>query len=156
MILTTHALVGAVIGKNISNPWWIILISLIIHFFFDSFRHGEYFDDRTAIIKNTWWKVSLDLAIGLSIIAFFVFSNNFPGIKIKNILLGVFVSMFPDSLSLLYWTFHWKWLGKIKSFHGWAHHYSKFPKYSKERQWTLRNATNDIIISLIAILLLIL
>jgi hypothetical protein len=156
MILTTHALVGAVIGKNIANPWWIILVSLIIHFFLDTFRHGEYFDDRTAKVRDTWWKVGLDLLVGFSIIGFFIFSNNFSGIKIENILLGVFVSIFPDSLSLFYWTFHWKWLGKIKRFHGWAHRYSKFPKYSPERQWTLRNATNDIIISVIAILAFIL
>lgn len=157
MILTTHALAGAVIGKNIQNPWIIILASLAVHYFLDSFRHGEYFDDRIAKVKDTWWKIALDLGTGFLIIFLIIYFQK-PGLlETKNILLGTFFSILPDFITLMHWTFKRnKILAKIKAFHSWAHHYSKFPKYSKERQWNFRNAANDILISGVAILLLIL
>jgi hypothetical protein len=156
MILATHALTGSVIGKNIHEPWLIVVISLVVHYFLDGFRHGEYFDDRTATIKNTWWKVALDLAIGFSIIFAFIYFKKTGFAEIENILLGTIFSILPDFITLMHWIFKEnKTLAKIKAFHAWAHRYSKFPKYSIERQWTLRNATNDILISAIAIILLI-
>jgi hypothetical protein len=154
MILTTHALVGAAIGKNISNPWLIVIISLVVHFILDGFRHGEYFDSRIACIRNTWWKVALDFSIGGIIIfsTIFIYKDNFE--IIRNILLGSFFSMFPDLLTILYWKFHWKILEKIKNFHAFCHHYDRFPKFGKERQWTLRNAFNDLWLSTLATIIL--
>lgn len=154
MILTTHALVGAVIGKNIQDPWLIITLSLIFHFALDSLRHGEYFDSRIATIKDTAWKVILDLSISGTIILIFLFffSSNFH--TTRNVLMGSFFSMFPDLLTVLFWKFRWNILGKIKKIHELAHRYSRFPAFSPERQWTLRNATNDILISAITILAL--
>ncbi len=156
MILTTHALVGAAIGKNISNPWLVVALSLVVHFVLDGFRHGEYFDSRIAKIRDTWWKVVLDLFIGGGIILFYIFNNYdiLSSSQVFNILLGAFVSMFPDSLTVLYWIFHWKFLEHIKKFHSVAHRYDHFPKFGKERQWTLRNAANDILFSVIAIFIL--
>ncbi len=154
MILATHALVGAAIGKNINNPWVIIALSLVFHFTMDSFRHGEYFDDRVATLKTTWWKVALDLISGLLIILFAIYLQKPNIIQTRNILLGAFSSMFPDLLTVLYWKFHFKFLEKIKKFHAFCHRYDRFPKYGKERQWTLRNAFNDLLFSLIAIILL--
>jgi len=156
MILTTHALTGAVIGKNINNPWIIILASFAVHYFLDSFRHGEYFDDRIAKVKDTWWKVALDLFIGFSIIFLFICFRNLDLLEIRNVLIGTFFSILPDFITLMHWAFKQnKILAKIKAFHSWAHRYSKFPKYSEERKWTFRNAANDILISAAAILLLI-
>ena len=154
MILATHALVGAAIGKNISNPLLIILLSVPIHFFLDTFRHGEYFDSRVATVKDTAWKVLLDLSVGGAImLAYFIGAK--PSFEvIRNMLLGSFVSMLPDLLTMLYWKFHSKWLGKIKKFHTLSHRYDRFPKFSPERQWTIRNAMNDVIFSLIAIILI--
>lgn len=155
MILATHALTGAVIGKYISNPSGIIILSLAVHYTLDSFRHGEYFDDRISNFRNTWWKVTFDIMLGLSIIFSYLYTTNPPWLTIKNIFLGTFFSMFPDLLTVIYWRFrNIKILAKIKLFHAWAHHYTRFPKYSPERQWTLRNAFNDILISLAAIILL--
>jgi hypothetical protein len=155
MILTTHALVGAAIGKNIANPWLIIPIALTSHFILDSIRHGEYFDDRIATIKNTWWKVALDLSLGFFVITTYLFSKNMAEIAAFNIFLGTFFSMLPDSLTLLHWAFSKNQiLAKIKTFHAFCHRYSRFSKYSPERQWTLPNARNDILISLLAILFL--
>lgn len=152
MILTTHAISGAAIGKNIDNVWAIIALSLLMHFVLDSFRHGEYVEsfDKKVAIRNTWWKVGLDLFSGLFIIFVLIFWNSFDFIKTRNILIGSFFSMFPDLLTFLYWKFNFNFLEKIYHFHSWIH---RSPRYSKEREWTFLNARNDILISAIAIIL---
>lgn len=155
MILATHALAGAVIGKNIDSIPLIILASLAIHYAMDGFRHGEYFDDRIAKVKDTWWKVALDLLVGSSIIFLFFYFKNSSYKEMENILIGSFFSILPDFITLMHWTFrNNKILAKIKTFHSWAHRYSRFPKYSKERQWTIGNARNDILFSILTIILL--
>jgi hypothetical protein len=155
MLLATHALTGAVIGKNINNHWLIIIASLIIHYAIDSIRHGEYIDDRVGSFKRDWWNVALDLGTGFFIIFLIIFFQKISSSIIINVSLGVFFSIIPDFVTLMHWTFKGnRILAKIKAFHGWAHRYSKFPKHSKERQWTFRNAVNDIIISCIAIIIL--
>ncbi len=151
MILATHALTGAAIGKNFENLWLIIALSIIMHFVMDSFRHGEYFDSRIAKFKDIYWKTMIDLSIaGIVILSFIIFYNPTHQ-KISHILFGSFFSILPDFFTVLYWKFHWKILKKIKIFHSFCHRYSRFPKFSPERQWTLRNAFNDILISTLAI-----
>lgn len=154
MILTTHALTGAVIGKNVDNVWLIILSAILFHFIFDSLPHGEYIEtiNKKSNIKNTWWKVGLDLSLGLSIIFAFIFWSNFDSIKIRNILIGSFFSMFPDFLTFLYWKFNFKFLEKIYEFNLWIHHI--FFR-SQDRKWNFRNAINDILVCFISILLLV-
>ena len=125
-------------------PWWV-------HFFLDTFRHGEYFDSRTATVKSTAWKVLLDLSVGGSVIlAYFIFTKP-PSLVISNMLIGAFFSMLPDLITVIYWKFHSKLLKRIIRFHMFCHRYTRFPQFSPERQWTLRNATNDILFSLLAI-----
>jgi len=153
MILATHALGGAVIGKNINNIWLIILSAILMHFIFDSFRHGEYLQtiNKKSTIGNTWWKIGLDLCSGLLIIFAFILWKD-PGLmKIRNILTGAFFSMFPDLLTFLYWKFNLKFLEKIYLFHSWVHQNHPRPE---EREWNFRNTRNDIMISLISITLL--
>ena len=153
MIFVTHALVGAAIGSKINNPWIIIPVVLAVHYLMDGFRHGEYIDDRKDNVKNTWWKISIDLSFGLLIIFSFIYFKYSDPKIIFNILLGSFFSMFPDLLTLIYfWRKDLKIINKIKQFHSFAHRYTKFPKYSAERQWTLRNATCDIAISVLALI----
>jgi hypothetical protein len=150
MVLTTHALVGAVIGKNIQNPWIIIILSLAFHYILDAVRHGEYvetFDSKVAF-KNTWWKVAVDFAVGLAIILFVIYFNNFDAITVRNIFIGMFFSMFPDSLTLIYWKTHWKFFEKLYKFHSWCH---RLPRLSPERKWKLNNEIYEIAISLSAI-----
>ena len=154
MILATHALTGAVIGKNIESPAIIIILSLAIHFIMDGLRHGEYFDSRVATIKDTWWKVALDLSAGLLLILSAIFFQKLNSTQTIHVLLGAFSSMFPDLLTILYWKLHFPLLGKIKKFHSLCHRYDRFPQYSPERLWTLRNSLNDIAISLSVIILL--
>ncbi len=148
MILTTHALVGAAIGKNFGNPWIIIILSLAIHYTMDSFRHGEYLD-RQSTLANTWWKVALDLFSGLAIVGLFIIFEKPDSAKTFSILLGSFFSMLPDLLTVLYWKVKMKIFEKLFHFHAWVH---KYPPFSEKRLWTLRNAVNDIIFSAIAII----
>lgn len=150
MILATHALVGAAIGEKIQNPWLIVIFSLAMHFVLDAFRHGEYLNQKSTI-KNTAQKVALDLSAGLIIIIFYILIKHPGHTTITNILLGAFISVFPDSLTFLYWQAGVKFLKKPFEFHTWLH---KYPPLSPERAWTFRNAANDIIISFIAIIIL--
>lgn len=154
MILTTHTLAGAAIGKNVNNVWLVIILSLIVHFILDSFRHGEYFDDRKATVRKIWWKIAIDLGISFLIIYFSTIAAEIPPQTVKFIVIGAFFSLLPDATTLINYLSKGKFFKRIKKFHAWAHRYSRFPKYSPERKWTFRNAINDIIISIIAIIIL--
>jgi hypothetical protein len=145
MILTTHALVGAAIGKNFNNPLVIIPTALAAHFILDSFAHGEYLDKDKETIREISLKVTTDLIIGFSIILFLI-SLDFATLNLPNIFLGTFFGMFPDLLTLIYWKFpRNKILVKIKDLHEFAHRHNS-------RYWTLKNARNDVIASILAII----
>lgn len=155
MISTTHLLIGAALGKNISNPWIIAAVAIPLHFVFDHFRHGEYVEssDKKTSVKNVWWKSTSDLFLGIAIIFAIAYYMHFSSAIIKSIAVGMFFSIMPDLLSVLYWKFHWPFLGKIHDFHAWCH---KYPPLAKERKWNLRNSRNDILFSILAIILLVL
>ncbi len=150
MILTTHALTGAVIGKNISNVWLVAILSFLSHFIFDRFRHGEYLNRKS--FNGAFWKTALDLAVGFSIIGAIVYFSNLSSTEIRNIFIGSFFSILPDGLTLIYWKSKIKILAPFYQFHTWVH---KYPLEAPERKWNLKNATNDIIISLIALTVLV-
>jgi hypothetical protein len=155
MTLVTHELVGAAIGAKIHNPWLIIIFSLAMHFVLDTFQHGEYaesFDSKVAF-KNTWWKVALDFFAGIIVIIVYLLIKRPDVFAIKNIFIGVFFSIIPDFITLIYWKYRSAFLKKYYAFHSKFLH-SCLPG-SKERLWNFRNAINDIIISAIAIGLLI-
>ncbi|MEI7890806.1 MAG: hypothetical protein WCI36_02455 [bacterium] len=151
MILTTHALVGAAIGKYVSNPFWQILILIPLHYTLDVFRHGEYLNKKSTF-RDTTWKVTLDLLVAATIILLAIFLKKFNQSIAISIMSGAFISMFPDLLTVLYWKLNFKFLKKIYQFHQFVH--KRFTDGSPERAWTLRNAANDIIFSIIAIALL--
>lgn len=150
MILAAHELVGAAVGEKVHNPWLIIILSLALHFALDTLRHGEYLD-RKSTIKDTFWKVTLDASVGLIIIIFYILYRQPESAVIRNIFLGAFVSVFPDSLTFLYWKLRIKFFKKPFEFHFWLH---KYPPFSPERAWTLRNGINDVLISAAAIAIL--
>jgi hypothetical protein len=154
MILATHALVGAAIGKTLDTPLVIIPLALIVHFILDSFIHGEYtIDSKTEGMKKVALKISLDLITGFTTILFLI-SLDFFALNLSNIFIGVFFSLFPDLLTLIHKKFpDNKILSGIKSLHEYAHRYHRHGKDSASRQWNFRNARNDIIFSLAAILI---
>src|SRR4030042_3581823 len=141
MLLATHSLAGALIGKNVNNIWLIMILSVILHFILDTFRHGEYLNRKSSI--KEFWKVALDIFAGAAVILLIASFNNYPAYVVKNMLLGAFFSMFPDFLTFLYWKGGLKFLKKIFTFHAWLHPY---PPFSPEREWNLRNAVNDLVI----------
>ncbi len=149
MVLTTHALTGAVIGKNLNNPFLIIVLSIIIHYAMDHLRHGEYLNRKSAL-KNTWWKVLIDFSIGQTIIILITLldSSELDNQRVFNIYAGVFFSMFPDLFTALYWKLDIKQLKFLFNFHANIH---KYPQNAPERIWNFRNARNDILISILAI-----
>jgi ABC-type antimicrobial peptide transport system permease subunit len=153
MILVTHALTGAVIGKKIANPWLIIILSIFIHFILDSFRHGEYVEvfSKNTSIKNSGWKVILDLFTSFVLIFTIIVFQNFSKATIINIAFGIIFSLLPDFITFLFWKFRWKFLEKYYAFHSWLH---KYPRHAPQREWTFQNITNDILISVAAIILL--
>jgi hypothetical protein len=149
MLLPTHALTGMVIGKYVSNPWIIIPASLLLHYLIDSFRHGEYWEKNNTA-KNFWWKIDALATIVIIVLIFLL--KDFGSENIRNMLLGAFFSLLPDLLSALQYLFpKIKVLNWQKKIHAWTHNYSHFPQHSAERQWTLRNSLNDLLISLVAI-----
>ena len=150
MILTTHALVGAAVGKYVQNPIILTVILIPLHYFLDTFRHGEYLGQESKT-KEVLSKVLTDLILGLSIITIYILILHPSTQTIHSILFGAFISMFPDFITFLHWKLHVPYLGKIYKFHQWVH---KYARGSQERIWNLRNATNDILFSLIAIILL--
>jgi len=155
MVSTTHALVGAVIGKNIDNLWIIIPLSLVSHFALDSIKHGEYvptFKDKHGF-RRAWWKCLLDITIGAAIIFSIIKLEKLDPVTIRNMIIGVSFSLFPDLLTLFYREFPCKLLEKIYEFHVWCH---RIPRNSPERKWGLEHAKNDILISLAAIVILLL
>ena len=153
MILVTHILSGAVIGENLDNPWLIIPTAFLVHFALDALPHGEYINSfkKKLTFKNTWWKVGLDLFSGLFIVFLFIFWSGSDMVKIENILIGAFFSILPDFLNLLYWKFGFRFLKKIHNFHHWIHGSSR---NMENNDWSLSNAKNDILISIISITLL--
>jgi hypothetical protein len=153
MILATHALTGAVIGKNVADPWMIVLFALAVHFTMDSFRHGEYVEsfDSNTTVKDTWWKILLDLSLAGSILIFWIWSQEIGLPTFQNVALGIFFSLLPDGLTVLFWKFKLSWLAPVYRFHDFVHRSTHF---SQERAWTLRNARNDIFISALAIIIL--
>lgn len=146
MTLTTHALTGAVIGKYFQNPVIIIILSIIVHYAIDTFRHGEYLDQR-ATWKNTTWKVLLDFSIGISLVSFLVFQLNQVQ-HIQNISLAIFFSLLPDFLTLLYWKLGFKKLKFLHTFHTNIHQH---PQQSPQRQWNFRNSIIELIILVISV-----
>lgn len=150
MILATHSLTGAVVGKYVNNTWLIIILSVILHFILDTFRHGEYLNRKSSI--REFWKVAIDFFVGVSAVLLIANFNNYPSYVLKNMLIGAFFSMFPDFFTLLYWKLGVKFLKPLFDFHAWFHLH---PLFSKEREWNLRSAANDIVILILAVFLLI-
>lgn len=151
MILTTHALVGAAIGKYVSNPITQIAILIPLHYAMDVFRHGEYLNKKSTF-RDTTWKVSLDLFSGGAIILAIAGFTDVNQTAFLSMVTGSIISMFPDLLTLLYHKLNFKFLKKFYDLNLLVH--SRFPDESPQRAWTLRNAVNDIVFSLIAISIL--
>lgn len=150
MILTTHILTGAVLGANIQNPYAVAGLAVAVHFLLDLVPHGDYLNKKSSL--KEFWKVALDLAIGLGTVAAILFFRCPTPTNIFNICIGIFFSLLPDGTTFLYWKMGMKFLKPIKRFHEKLHYY---PEFSPESKFRLKNNLFDIFISLVSLISLI-
>lgn len=151
MILTTHALVGAAIGKSIANPWTIIATSILGHFILDTFKHGEYADLKTNT-SDFIKRVSLDFAVFFFVIILYFYIKEPSILETKNALIGIGASVLPDCLNVLYKKFNIKTslLSKFSNFHKWIH----LLRHKEQKNFNIKNNYNDVIFSTLAIIIL--
>lgn len=149
MILTTHILSGAVLGREINNPYAVAGLAIAVHFALDLLPHGDYLDKKSKL--REFWKVALDLAIGLGTVAAILFFRGETSTTyLQNIAIGIFFSLLPDGTTLLY-MMGMNFLKPIKKFHEKMHRY---PDSSPKREFRFKNNIFDILISLVAIITL--
>ncbi|PIU78183.1 MAG: hypothetical protein COZ28_00065 [Candidatus Moranbacteria bacterium CG_4_10_14_3_um_filter_44_15] len=153
VILTTHILSGALVGAEIKNPFYVAVISIIVHFLLDLFPHGDYLNKKSRL--KDFWKVAIDLVIGFSLVAVIIFirggtSSN--GLSIGNVAIGIIFSLLPDFTTFLYRYLNMEFLKPVKNFHESLHCYENGVP---EREFRLKNNLWDILISLISLIILI-
>lgn len=150
MVLTTHILSGAVLGANVQNPYAVAGLSIAVHFLLDLVPHGDYLNKKSKL--REFWKVALDLAIGLGIVFWvFSFENIGDPTTLRNIAIGIFFSLLPDGTTFLYWKIGMKFLKPVYLFHQKLH---RAPDFSPKRQFRLKNNFFDILISLLSLIVL--
>ena len=125
MILATHILTGTLIGAKIKNPFAIIAASIVLHYLLDAIPHGEYLNQKSKFSK-VWWKVTLDISVGLllsGIILFsrgWVFEKGVPG----KVILAILFSLLPDLTTLIYMLARGKVLKSLYRLNRWVHGYT--------------------------------
>ena len=98
MLITTHGLFGALIGKEVGYPPLAFLLGFISHFILDSIPHCDGPDDiadRDENLPNTnaqYLLVSLDLLLAVAI-TIYLFSM---GMVLPEMIWGVVGALFPD------------------------------------------------------------
>ena len=101
MILSIHAITGAVLASNSDNFGQIVVLGVASHYFLDSIPHVEY---KIENIKNgnlkmaakEFSKILFDLLLGLVVILFIIQDQSFN--QSIFILTGSFFALLPDGL----------------------------------------------------------
>ena len=128
MILLVHLLLGALIGKEVNNPYLAIPLAFLSHYFLDLLPHIEYPIEN--ITKKQWSKsfpdfikVFLDIFLGLLLI--FLFSKNHPIIYVC-----AFFAILPDGIAFLSYFIKSNFVKKHTFFHSEKIHFLKNKKIS--------------------------
>lgn len=150
MILTTHALTGAAIGKYINNPLAIAGFSIVLHYTMDILKHGDYYEEKRTLFQG-FAKEFSDLLIAGALIFLICYIDKSSKSEIYLMLWGAGWSLLPDLLTLIYDKFNIKLLAPAYKLNRWIHNLFYT---DAERAWNLKNLTNDFIISGTAIILL--
>jgi hypothetical protein len=148
MILTTHILAGAVLGREINNPYAVAGLAVAMHFALDTLPHGDYLNKESSFWE--FWKVAIDLVVGLGIVSAILFFRDPIPKNDLSIAIGIFFSLLPDGMTLLY-MMGMKFLKPIKKFHEKLHRY---PESSPKHKFRLKNNLFDILVSFTAIIAL--
>ncbi len=145
MILATHAIAGAAIGRLTKNPLIAFALGFMSHFVLDAIPHWQYelksrissedimAEDMTLnakFIRDIFF-VALDLAIGI-FVSLLVFGGwgafiNPPA----PIIAGIAGGVLPDALQFVFWKFRHEPLTTLQKFHSWAHAKGSFGYKSK-------------------------
>lgn len=152
MVLTTHALVGAVIGKYSNNLAIIAIISVILHYAMDILKHGDYYEEKRTLFQG-FIKEFLDLSTAAILFLAIVYLNKPTETETYHMLWGVGWSLLPDFMTVLYDKLNFKFLKPAYKLNRWVHDlfYADI-----ERAWTLKNLTNDFIISSVSVVTILL
>ena len=155
MILLPHMLVGAALGSRIHNFAILFVAAIALHFLLDRLPHWEYLE--VGIIKMSPKELSLfllkavfDLSSGIFLLWLFWPKLGSP----IYVIFGVFISLLPDGICLLYTVIKMlfkldiKVLRKFYDFHLFIHG----PKHKKSLSWELAIEGFVVIISLLFIL----
>ena len=133
MILATHAIAGAALGRLVPRyPWLAFLLGFASHFLLDAIPHWQYKVRSKLYAKNpvdefiTPGKklafdvavVTLDFLVGV-FLAFRFLGHGFSltGPNQLSLLLGAVGGAFPDGLQFLYFVFRNKPLLLFEKFH---------------------------------------
>jgi len=98
MLITTHGLVGACIGKEVGYPPLAFLLGLISHFILDSIPHCDGPDDKAGRGENEpnsfaqYAFVAADIIIGVFIVVY-LSSNNLAS---AGLIWGIIGAELPD------------------------------------------------------------
>lgn len=103
MLLTPHILAGVAIITKTPDPVLGLFLVFLSHYFLDAFPQKEYSvkniqDRRWRKSLPDFFKVFSDIALGLLIVSLFTNYNPL-------VLIAVFLAIFPDGLTLLYFIF---------------------------------------------------
>ena len=155
MILTTHILSGALVGAEIKNPFYVAIISVAVHFLLDLFPHGDYLNKKSRL--REFWKVAIDLAVGLGIVLAVIYLRNETSNKplMINLSIGILFSLLPDGITFLCYWMKMKFLKPIYDFHQ-RLHLIHYPDFAPEREFRLRNNLWDMLVSVVSLIILIL
>jgi hypothetical protein len=148
MILATHAIVGAALGRLIPYPWGAFLVGFASHFAIDAIPHWQYrlasMVHRDGPMENDmvihpapfftlkWCLVNrkfigdlartgLDFAAGMVLsILLFQGTNNLANISIP-LIAGAVGGVLPDALQFAYFKIRREPLTTLQKIHLWAH-----------------------------------
>jgi hypothetical protein len=138
MILTTHAVAGALIGAvAYQNPAFAVAAALISHPLLDTIPHWDYHlsstekdpsnslnDDINVLSKNfiiDLFKIGFDFCLGLALSAAILF---LAGVSTKVFLISMIcalVAIAPDPLQFVYWKTRSKIIEPFQRFHIYLH-----------------------------------
>ncbi len=137
MILGTHAIVGAAVGRLIPNPLGAIVAGFISHFAIDAIPHWQYnlasmvhrdgpMEDDMVINRKfagDLARTGLDFALGM-VLSLLLFQGTSLDNLVYNslpLLAGAVGGVLPDALQFVYFKIRREPLTTLQKLHNWAH-----------------------------------
>lgn len=119
MILASHIIISGILASKTPNYFLAAAIGLISHYVLDTIPHWDYLSeefesgaktDKNFVKRKKFWqelfKITIDILAGFVVL--FIFIKFYDNINIVPLIISVFFSILPDSLSFLYWITNWK------------------------------------------------